>query len=665
MKQLQLRDFLGYRFLSGLRYAPGGQRAAFVVSQCDEEENCYQSRLWMWDGELRQLTDIGKEKLFLWLDDHRILFPAVRTAAEKKRAESKDRFTSFYALDLRGGEAVHAFTLPIPVEEIRLIDEGVFAAAATIDALVPDYADMTEEARAQVERNREEDRDYEVLDEAPFYLNGSGFINKQRTALYLVDVREGVQLSRLSEEMGSVRSWCVQGDTIIWDEAVYADVLPSRGCRLKKYDPAAGEMKELASDPELTISGLYPAEGCLYALGTRQARYGENENDWCWLLDADSGCFRLIREEEYSMYGCVGSDCRYGGGNQRVPCGSELYHITTREGNAWIHVLSGDGQDRPFLTKEGSADCFDVCAENDAVLVIGLYDGRLQELYAVSKKTGAVRRISHFNDAVLSGKYIADPIPLSVKSAGLDIGGWVLLPKDYDPAKTYPAVLDIHGGPKTVYGPVFCHEMQVWANLGYFVLFCNPKGSDGRRNDFADIRGEYGETDYQNLMDFTDAVLRQYPQIDPKRLCETGGSYGGFMTNWIIGHTDRFCCTASQRSISNWISFYGVSDIGWTFTVDQIAADPFTDPKKLWDHSPLKYAGNAVTPTLFIHSDEDYRCPLNEGMQMFTALRVRGVPSRLCLFHGETHELSRSGKPKHRVRRLEEITNWFEKYAKI
>lgn len=152
------------------------------------------------------------------------------------------------------------------------------------------------------------------------------------------------------------------------------------------------------------------------------------------------------------------------------------------------------------------------------------------------------------------------PRPCVWKAAAWEVEGWVLLPKDFDPSKSYPAVLDIHGGPKTVYGPVFYHEMQLWANRGYFVFFCNPIGSDGRGNRFADIRGHYGETDYRNLMDFTDAVLARYPQIDRKRLAVTGGSYGGFMTNWIIGHTDRFACAASQRSISNWLSFYGVSD---------------------------------------------------------------------------------------------------------
>ena len=136
------------------------------------------------------------------------------------------------------------------------------------------------------------------------------------------------------------------------------------------------------------------------------------------------------------------------------------------------------------------------------------------------------------------------------------------------------------------------------------------------------------------------------------------------MTNWIIGHTARFCCAATQRSISNWISFYGVSDIGEWFCADQQAGNIDDGLEKLWDHSPLKYASNVVTPTLFIHSDQDYRCPLEQGVQLFQYIRSKGVEARLVVFHGENHELSRSGQPKHRLRRLREITDWFDSHAK-
>ena len=247
----------------------------------------------------------------------------------------------------------------------------------------------------------------------------------------------------------------------------------------------------------------------------------------------------------------------------------------------------------------------------------------------------------------------------------MEIDGWVIEPINYDPNQTYPAILDVHGGPKTVYGVPFFHEMQLWASEGYFVFFCNPRGGDGKGNEFADIRGKrYGVLDYNDLMEFTDQVLARYPQIDKTRVGMTGGSYGGFMANWIVGHTDRFAAVASQRSISNFISKCLTTDIGYYHNLSAVQADPWNNPEEMWERSPLKYADKCKTPTLFIQSDEDYRCWMGDAIQMFTALRMHGVPTRLCLFHGENHELSRSGKPKHRIRRLREITNWFNQYLK-
>lgn len=165
-------------------------------------------------------------------------------------------------------------------------------------------------------------------------------------------------------------------------------------------------------------------------------------------------------------------------------------------------------------------------------------------------------------------------------------------------------------------------------------------------------------------MKFTDEAVLKYDFIDGDSLGVTGGSYGGFMTNWIIGHTDRFKAAASQRSISNWISKFCTTDIGYYFAGDQNLGNPWDNTEKLWEHSPLKYADKVKTPTLFINSNEDYKCWMAEGLQMFTALKYHDVEARLCLFKGENHELSRSGKPKHRLRRLNEITKWFDSYLK-
>lgn len=280
------------------------------------------------------------------------------------------------------------------------------------------------------------------------------------------------------------------------------------------------------------------------------------------------------------------------------------------------------------------------------------------DFYKLDYETLAV---THFNDAMLRGKYVAQPAPLNLTAGDHEVHGFILKPMDFEAGKKYPVIFDIHGGPKTVYGPVFYHEMQYWASRGYFVIFCNPTGSDGR-GAFMDIRGKYGTVDFDDLMAFCDAALAKYPEMDTDNLFETGGSYGGFMTNWIIGHTDRFRACASQRSISNWTSFYGVSDIGPDFSEDQCGSTIWPDVEKFWWHSPMKYADKVKTPTLFLHSLEDYRCPVDQGYQMYSALIAHGVESRLVLFRGENHELSRSGKPKHRIRRLNEITGWFEQH---
>lgn len=664
MESIALKDFLQYTFLSQPRYAPGGAHAAFVAARANEEENNYESRLWLYDGgSLRQLTDLGKESRFLWEDENHILFPAVRSAKEKKRAKTKEQFTSYYRLDIRGGEALPAFTLPFAVETLRHVAGDCWVATGSIDAHFPDYYRMSEQERSDVAKHEEDEKDYEVFDESPFWVNGGGVINKKRSALFLIRLSTN-EITRITEPLFSVDSFAVLGEEVFFCGEAYSAKPKMKIFNLYALDTRTGTVRTVCENKSLWGGMLIESNGRLLLSSTTGSRHGLNENNWLYTIDPKTGSVNILREEEYSMYGSVGSDCRYGGGEDFQTKGDKLYHITTREGDALLYAVGPDGSSSPVVTKEGSIDAFAVCEESDTALLIALYDNRLQELYAADLKTGEVTQISHFNDEILAGKYVAEPKPLQIESEGLNIGGWVLLPKDFDPAKTYPAVLDIHGGPKTVYGPVFYHEMQVWANMGYFVFYCNPKGGDGRDNAFMDIRGHYGETDYKNLMDFTDAVLAAYPQIDAKRVCVTGGSYGGFMTNWIIGHTDRFCCAASQRSIANWVSFYGVSDIGPYFAADQCDGTPFTDVAKLWEHSPMRYAPNVKTPTLFIHSDEDYRCPLSEGLQMYTSLVEHGVPARLCMFHGENHELSRSGKPKHRVRRLEEITNWFETYSK-
>ena len=377
-----------------------------------------------------------------------------------------------------------------------------------------------------------------------------------------------------------------------------------------------------------------------------------------YTLDLNTGEMTLLANYEASIgSNSVGSDARLGGGRGTKLVDDTWYFLTTLGDCGYLRSVNKAGVVSGNLSPDGACDSFDISGEN--VLICGMYEQKLSELYLNGEQ------VTHFNTDWLAEHSISVPeYHCFTASDGYEIHGWAMKPIGYEPGRQYPAILHIHGGPRTVFGEVYHHEMQMWANAGYFVFYFNPRGSDGRGNAFGDINGKYGTVEYDNLMEFTDEMLKCYPEVDPARVGVTGGSYGGFMTNWIIGHTNRFACAASQRSISNWIAFEHTSDIGISFTPANQATTTRQDVEKLWWHSPLKYADQCSTPTLFIHSDRDYRCWMVEGLSMFTALKMHGVESRLCLFKGETHELSRSGKPQNRIRRMEEILGWMDKHLK-
>ncbi|EDM98461.1 peptidase, S9A/B/C family, catalytic domain protein [Pseudoflavonifractor capillosus ATCC 29799] len=663
MKPLELKDFLQYRYLSGLTWAPGGGAAAFLVKEANLDKNGYDTHIWIHrGGKQTQLTAAGDETGLCWEDGKHILFPDLRTDADKKRRADGEQFTVFYRIGIDGGEALRAFELPFAVTELAVADENYFVAMGKIDVNCPDYYAMTDQARRETEKYWKEESDFQVIDELPFRFNGMGYINKVRNAIFLVN-RKTLEVRRLSAANEEVNAWTmVDGKVCYCAEAIETKML----YRQKIYvcDPAQGEAVCKYGGAEYQIEYMVGYKGKVVFAGGTQERYGYNENPMFYQMDLDTGAVTLFSDNPDSLHPAIGSDCRLGRTRLAKVCGDEIYYLATIRNSVWLMKMDGSGARTPVIREEGSVDDFDLCEEEGDILAVCLYDGTLQDLYAFDKNGEKRRKVSGLNTAILKGKYVAECERVSFQFQDYDLDGWVLKPMGYDPNKSYPGILDIHGGPKVAFGETFYHEMQAWASRGYFVFFCNPVGSDGRGNDFMFMRGKYATVDYDSLMTFVDTVLEKYPQIDQSRLAVTGGSYGGYMTNWIITHNHRFACAASQRSISNWLSFYGYSDLGYNFNVDQMNTTIFEGADKMWNVSPMKYAANIQTPTLFIHSDEDYRCPLSEGLQIYTSMVDRGIPTRMCIFKGENHELSRSGRPKHRMRRLNEITAWIEKYTK-
>lgn len=663
MKPLELKDFLQYRYLSGLTWAPGGGAAAFLVKEANLDKNGYDTHIWIHrGGKQTQLTAAGDETGLCWEDGKHILFPDLRTDADKKRRADGEQFTVFYRIGIDGGEALRAFELPFAVTELAVADENYFVAMGKIDVNCPDYYAMTDQARRETEKYWKEESDFQVIDELPFRFNGMGYINKVRNAIFLVN-RKTLEVRRLSAANEEVNAWTmVDGKVCYCAEAIETKML----YRQKIYvcDPAQGEAVCKYGGAEYQIEYMVGYKGKVVFAGGTQERYGYNENPMFYQMDLDTGAVTLFSDNPDSLHPAIGSDCRLGRTRLAKVCGDEIYYLATIRNSVWLMKMDENGARTPVIREEGSVDDFDLCEEEGDILAVCLYDGTLQDLYAFDKNGEKRRKVSGLNTEILKGKYVAECERVSFRFQDYDLDGWVLKPMDYDPNKSYPGILDIHGGPKVAFGETFYHEMQAWASRGYFVFFCNPVGSDGRGNDFMFMRGKYATVDYDSLMTFVDTVLEKYPQIDQSRLAVTGGSYGGYMTNWIITHNHRFACAASQRSISNWLSFYGYSDLGYNFNVDQMNTTIFEGADKMWNVSPMKYAANIQTPTLFIHSDEDYRCPLAEGLQIYTSMVDRGIPTRMCIFKGENHELSRSGRPKHRMRRLNEITAWIEKYTK-
>ena len=647
-EQIKIEDILNYRYPSGLRFSPDGKVLVFEVAGTKKDRSGYYRDVWMVrDGRVSQLTASLNAGILDFEDSSHLLL-------RRTGNDHEDGTSEVFRIDVSGGEALPYMTLPLALSSLKAVGKNRYVLTASIERDDPDaYQDSAEVRKEKLEKKKQ-DRDYHVVDEIPYWINNVGFINGKRTALFLL---EDGKLKRLTGPNTNVDEFVVDGDTVYYTAETWTGKMKMRDC-IYAYSLKTGKRETLWGRKNMAISNLFVLDHQLYCQATDKKAYGSNETGM--IVKVLKNELAFVKDPVLALHSSVGSDVTMGGGKQNTVDGNALYSLVTDDDHTGVWKFDRNFRQTAVLDRNLAIKCLDV--KKGRIAVIASDETHLFEVYEL--ENGELKKLTSFNDEALKGRYIARPQRVDFTSGDTQLHGWVLLPQNYDRKKKYPAILDIHGGPRVVYGTNFFHEMQLWASRGFAVMFCNIRGSDGRGDEFADIRDQYGYIDYDNLMDFTDAVLKQYPNIDEKKVCVTGGSYGGFMTNWIIGHTDRFCCAVSQRSISNWISKALISDIGYYHNADQHGAPHIFDGfDHLWDHSPLHYAQGCKTPTLFIHSEEDYRCPLPEGMQMMQALAVQNVETRMVIFKGENHELSRSGKPLHRIRRLKEMTDWFEKHT--
>lgn len=657
MKQLQIKDFLKYKYLSNLQANKTNTKALYVLAKTNYDKNEYNYDLYSTDGKRRnRVMGLGKNPSVIFESDNTILRPVEKTKKEKKLKEEMHSIYYRYNLDSKEEEKAYTFNFPVTILEV--LSDNLLLVQTNLTDQELKLKDLKGDERKEKLKNLKQAENFEDIEQLPFYSDGGGFITKKKRKLFIYNIKEESFLL-VNDENITVQAYLLNEDTthIFYTGTVIQDKV-SLTNKVFVYNYKTNERKVLYNKDDFSFRSLWVLDNKLVLYGSDMKDYGLNQNGSFYVLENND--LTLLAELETSLGNSVGSDCRLGGSKTSFVHNDRLYFISTVVDHNEVYSLDISGNVNKEYIARGSID--GLIYLNGLFISIMMYQQRLQELYSLDFLNNKQRKLTSYNNKALSGYYVSKPKVLNIKLETHNLKGYVMLPKDYDPNKKYPAILDIHGGPKTVYGKVFFHEMQVWANLGYFVFFTNPRGSDGKGNEFSDIRGKYGTIDYEDLMLFTDRVLKKYPQIDEEKLFVTGGSYGGFMTNWIVGQTNRFKAAATQRSISNWISFYSTSDIGFYFAKDQTGGHPLKDLEKLWEQSPLKYAMNITTPLLFIHSDKDYRCPIEQAMQLYGILKDNGIPTKLVWFKDETHNLSRGGRPQGRVKRLEEITNWFDKY---
>jgi dipeptidyl aminopeptidase/acylaminoacyl peptidase len=282
------------------------------------------------------------------------------------------------------------------------------------------------------------------------------------------------------------------------------------------------------------------------------------------------------------------------------------------------------------------------------------------ELYVAAGDGTTEEKATGFNDDWLRNVTLVPPERLTWQVAdGTEVEGWVIKPVGYREGNSYPLVLKIHGGPHSAYGNTFFHTFHVLSAAGFFVLYTNPRGSSGYGHGFQyATRGEWGIVDKEDYISGLDAALAKYPDADSERLGVSGGSYGGFMTNWLTATTDRFQAAVTSRSISNWESWYGSSD-AQGLTEFEFYGPPWERRDLYRRLSPISYVENVTAPTLIIHSEEDFRTPIGDAEQWFMALKKRGVPVEMVRYPRSSHGLSRTGEPWLLVDRLERIKSWF------
>ncbi|WP_031404861.1 S9 family peptidase [Geobacillus vulcani] len=653
-------DLLRLRSVRDPHYAPDGTRVVFVEKSIDEEKQ-YRSHLSMWteDGSVRPWT-FGR-----WRDTKPRFSPTGEVIAFLSDRSGR---AQLWLLPAHGGEARQLTFFKNGVRDYIWSPDGTFLIALTA---LGDDETIADREEPEKKETKPADLKPRVVERLYYKSDAAGFLDGKQAVLVRIDAASGKAeaLTSREEEIGSfamspngrtlafVANRNEDPDTVFTRDIVLLDLESKAETNVTN---GCGTFASLAWSPDGTK---------LAAIGHDLAYLGATLHR-LYVFEPERGTARVLTADwdvhlGDAMIGDMHADAK-GPGPIWANDGSGLYVTVSDRGRVNVFFIPLDGPVVPII--EGDFHVYGLAVHpNEQQAVAAISEPTvIGDLYAISLESGAKTRLTTVNEALENEVALADAEPFTYQSTdGSDIQGWIMKPPGLGEGEKAPLIVEIHGGPHAMYGFTFFHEFQLLVSRGYAVLFTNPRGSHGYGQAFVNaVRGDYGGMDYEDIMAGVDAAIRQFDFIDETRLGVTGGSYGGFMTNWIVGHTNRFKAAVTQRSISNWLSFSGVSDIGYFFTKWEVGCDMWEDAERLWHHSPLKYVKQMHTPLLILHSERDYRCPIEQAEQLFIALKQLGRETKFVRFPDANHDLSRTGNPTLRLERLRHIVEWFDHYLK-
>ncbi|PLR81477.1 S9 family peptidase [Bacillus sp. V33-4] len=649
---LKAEDLLSLNLVGDPQVSPKKDRVAYVLTKLDIVKDGYYSSIYVseFEGQSQQLTYYESDKLIKdkspkWSPNgEQLAFLSNRTGS-----------TQVWMLPVEGGgEAIPVTSIDGNIQEF---------------AWSPDATKLLLTVEETI--NSKNKSDIKEITRLRYKADGIRDFLESRKHIFLFDIHTN-GYTKITEGdfdfYGAIFS--PNGKELVY--------LGSReGAQEIEYVPSIWRFNIENNEEKLLYQGSGPIRSLAYSpdglwVGFIGHEHGEtssaNLNVWAVSIETTSAR-NLTSILDRTVDNPVRVDAAYDTGQPRIVWdqnSTSIFFTATDRGSIQLYKTNLDGEvSKPLSEDQHTITSFAMIDDHHAVFVQAhchsTGDLVIQNIDKIDEK----KNLTTWNDPLFTQIQLSTPEHITVTSEdGLEIEGWILHPVRISKEAKHPLVLQIHGGPHSAYGYGFQHEWQLMAAKGYAVLYTNPRGSQGYGEDFLRrVVGDWGGEDYKDLMTAVDYVLDTFSYIDQEQLFVTGASYGGYMTNMITARTNRFKAAATQNSVTNLYSMFGTSDIGFYFNSAQLGgADMWDDEETVMKFSPIRYAKNVKTPTLILHNEDDYRCPMEQAEQWYIALRRLGVDTKFLRFPNENHGIASKGKPTHRLERLRHLIEWFENY---